>query len=264
MSCTTSPADRSKPILPDLDIIATHTGMVVRKSPKFNPTALLMTLMSSVVTGKGSFNQLVTSLKDRVERPMARQSLHERIGIASTAFLMTVLCNLMRQRFQSAGLSLKGGVIRRVIIEDASSQVMPKGNAEEFPAHGNHHGPTAGAKIDLAYDLLSDEVISHSLQLATMQDKVTGRELITEIRQGDLVLRDMGYFSLSEFTTIEACGAWWLSRLPLTTGVMLESGKTFETVIRSKKKDILDLQVVAGRQGKCFPTRLGLPRPLGS
>ena len=119
MSCTTSPADRSKPILPDLDIIATHTGMVVRKSPKLNPTA----------------------------------------------FLMTVLCNLMRQRFQSAGLSLKGDVIRRAIIEDASSQVMPKGNAVEFPAHGNHHGPTAGAKIDLAYDLLSDEVISHSLQL---------------------------------------------------------------------------------------------------
>ena len=104
--------------------------MVVRKSPKFNPTALLMTLMSSVVTGKGSFNQLVTSLKDRVERPMARQSLHERIGIASTAFLMTVLCSLMRQRFQSAGLPLKGGVIRRVVIEHASSQAMPKGNAE--------------------------------------------------------------------------------------------------------------------------------------
>ena len=56
MSCTTSPADRSKPILPDLDIIATHTGMVVRKSPKFNPTALLLTLMSSVVTGKGSLS----------------------------------------------------------------------------------------------------------------------------------------------------------------------------------------------------------------
>ena len=83
MSWTTSPADRSKPILPDLDIIATHTGMVVRKSPKFNPTALLLTLMSSVVTGKGSFNQLVTSLKNRIERPMVRQLLHERIGITS-------------------------------------------------------------------------------------------------------------------------------------------------------------------------------------
>ena len=65
MSWTTSPANRSKPILPDLDIIATHTGMVVRKSPKFNPTA----------------------------------------------FLMTVLCNLMRQRFQSAPDRIRDSII---------------------------------------------------------------------------------------------------------------------------------------------------------
>ncbi len=45
---------------------------------------------------------------------------------------------------------------------------------------------------------------------------------------------------------------------------MLESGKALETVIRAKKKDILNLKVVAGRQGKCFPARLDLPRPLGS
>jgi hypothetical protein len=206
--------------------------------------------MSSVVTGKGSFNQLVTCLKDRVSKPMARQSLHERVGITTTTFLMTVLCDLTRQRFRSAGVSLDGGAILRVIIEDASGQVMPKGNAEEFPAHGNHHGATAGVKIDLAYDLLSDEVISHSLHSATEQDKTIGKDLVAGILKGDLVLRDMGYFNLSEFTAIEACGAWWLTRLPLTTGVTLENGKALETALRTKKMAVLDLPVVAGHQGK--------------
>ncbi|MGD9420186.1 MAG: hypothetical protein Q7R22_014715, partial [Verrucomicrobiota bacterium JB025] len=78
MSWKTSPTDRSKPILPDLDRIATQTGMVVRKSKKFTPDAFLLTLMNSVVTGKGSLNQHVTCLKDRVEKSMARQSLHQR------------------------------------------------------------------------------------------------------------------------------------------------------------------------------------------
>jgi len=96
---------------------------------------------------------------------------------------------------------------------------MPKSNAEDFGAHGNHHGPTAGVKIDLAYYLLSDTIISHSLHQATTQDKTIGKDLIEELRKGDLVLRDMGYFSLGEFTVIEACGAWWLTRLPLTTGI---------------------------------------------
>ncbi len=32
---------------------------------------------------------------------------------------------------------------------------MPKSNADAFPAHGNHHGKTAGVNIDLAFDLLT-------------------------------------------------------------------------------------------------------------
>jgi hypothetical protein len=67
-------------------------------------------------------------------------------------------------------------------------------------------------------------VIYHSLELATTQDKSIGKEAVSEVKIGDLVLRDMGYFSLSEFTVIEDLGAWWLTRLPLTTGVILENG----------------------------------------
>jgi hypothetical protein len=36
----------------------------------------------------------------------------------------------------------------------------------------------------------------------------------------------MGYFSLNEFTEIEQRKAWWLTRLPLTTGVLLADGRT--------------------------------------
>lgn len=246
----TSPADRSKLILPDLDLIATQTKLVVRNSSRFSPAAFLQTLLSAVATGKASFNQIVAELKDRTEKSMARQSMHERIGIESSAFLLSVLCHLLKQRFKPAALALEGSAIRRVIIEDSSGQAMPKSNAPDFPAHGNHHGQTAGVKIDLAYDLLSDEVISHSLHLATEQDKTIGKDLVTEIREGDLVLRDMGYFSLPEFTTIEACGAWWLTRLPLSTGVVLASGKPLEKLLGGRKKNIHDLRVFVGNQCK--------------
>jgi hypothetical protein len=120
----------------------------------------------------------------------------------------------MVQRFKPAAEVLEPTATRRIVLEEASGQVMPKSNAESFPAHGNHRGATAGVKIDLSYDLLTDALISHSLQAATTQDKTIGRELVAEIRPGGLVLRNMGYFSLGEFTAIEACGAWWLTRLP--------------------------------------------------
>jgi len=226
----TSLASRSKPILPDLDELATKSKLVVRKSSRFSADGFLATLLSAVITGNASFNQLVINLKHRVEKAMSRQSFHDRIGPSSTAFLIYVLCELMKQRFEPAIHMLGKSGIRRIIIEDASGQVMPKSNAEDFGAHGNHHGPTAGVKIDLAYDLLSDTIISHSLHQATTQDKTIGKDLIEELRKGDLILRDMGYFSLGEFTVIEACGAWWLTRLPLTTGILLENGKKLDPI----------------------------------
>lgn len=247
---STMPAGRSWLTLPDLDLIANKTRLVIRKSRKFDPGAFLQTLLSSVVTGHASFNQLAGELKERVAAPMARQSLHERIGEPSTAFLVSVLCDLMEQRYQPAASVLRDGPILRVIIEDSSSQVMPKANSAAFHAHGNHHGPTAGVKIDFAYDLLSGTIISHTLQQATEQDKTIGRDVICEVRRGDLVLRDMGYFCLGEFSAIEERGAWWLTRLPLTTGVMLDNGHGLEKYLKRFQGNILDLGAIVGAQGK--------------
>ena len=78
---------------------------------------------------------------------------------------------------------------------------------------------------DLAFDLLTRTIVSHSLYAATEQDKTIGKKFVIEVRRGDLVLRDMGYFSLSEFTAIELLEAWWLTRLQLITGVMLADGR---------------------------------------
>ena len=72
---------------------------------------------------------------------------------------MAVLCDLMQLRYRTIATAFGSRAIRRILIEDASGQVMPKSNADAFPTHGNHYGKT--------------------------------------------VLRDMGYFSLNEFTEIE-------------------------------------------------------------
>jgi hypothetical protein len=181
---------------------------------------------------------------------MSRQSMHERIGPASTAFLMAVLSDLTKQRFAPAAKALEGGTVRRMLIEDASGQVMPKSNAKEFPAHGNHHGPTAGVKVDLAYDLFSSQVVFHSLHPATEQDKTIGKDLVDLLPPGDLVLRDMGYFSIGEFKIIEIAGAWWLSRLPLNVRVLLEEDIPAEVTLRGSKQDIIDLPCKVGEEGK--------------
>ena len=143
---TTSPADCSALILPDLHQLAIQTDLICRKSSKFTADGFLQSLLSSVVTGQGSLNQIASELNSRVGKPMSRQSLHERFGPSSTSFLLAVCGALMKQRFESSSESLLNSKITEILIEDACGQVMPKANADYFPAHENHHGKSCRTK----------------------------------------------------------------------------------------------------------------------
>ena len=154
-----SPAGRSWSSLPDLDLIASQTRLIIRNSRKFTAAGFLQSLLSSVVTGLASLNQIAGDLRDRNHPGMARQSIHQRFDIRSTAFLMAILCDLMQQRYSTAATAIKGSEI--------------------------------------------------------------------ELRE-----------------------AWWLTRLPLTTGVMLEDGKSLEKLLKSFRGDIIDLDTIVGAQGK--------------
>ena len=41
----------------------------------------------------------------------------------------------MEQRYSTAATAIRSSGIQRILIKDASSQVMPQSNADAFPAH---------------------------------------------------------------------------------------------------------------------------------
>ena len=128
-------------------------------------------------------------------------------------------------------------------MEDVNSRLVAFGALED----ADRSWPSLP---DLAFDLLTGTIVSHSLYAATEQDKTIGKEFVIEVRRGDLVLRDMGYFSLSEFTAIELLEAWWLTRLQLITGVMLADGHILEKYLKSFQGNIIDIDAIVGEQGK--------------
>lgn len=246
----TSPADSSPLTLPDLASLARQTRFVIRQSPKMDASAFLQTLSGAVASGFASLNQIAMGLSRRTGESISSQAIHGRFSEASTAFLTGVVRRLFGQRLAS-GLSQENlGAVRRILVEDSSVQNLPKANAGTFPAHGNRHGSTAGVKFDFAYDLLSGEVASHTLEAATEQDKTIGKDFVAMVGENDLVLRDMGYFSLAEFVEIERRGAWWLTRLPLTLGLRCESGRPLERLLQNHRGNLIDLPVRAGEAEK--------------
>src|ERR1035437_2962075 len=242
-----------KCLLDKLDLLARKSGLVVRKSKGFSATGFVLSLMKSVITGKASFNQLAANLGLSELKSISRQAVWKRMDLSAIPFLLDTVGLALKQRWSKEAL-IATGVFGRVIIEDSSQVKLPKANHEEFPGHGNDGGKTAGCKFDLAFDLLTGEPVTSVLHLATQQDREIGKDLVDLIREKDLVLRDMGYFSRDEFARIEKHNAYWLSRVPINVKIHDLSENKLESILKKTNFNKLEFDVSLGDSG--HPARL--------
>jgi hypothetical protein len=242
-----------KRLLEKLDPLAKKSGLVVRKSKGFSASGFVLSLMKSIITGKASFTQLAVNLGHSELKSISRQAIWKRMDLSTIPFLLDTVGTALKQRWSAEAL-IATGVFGRVIIEDSSQVKLPKANHEEFPGHGNDGGTTAGCKFDMAFDLLTGEPVTSVLHLATEQDREIGKDLVDLIREKDLVLRDMGYFSRDEFARIENRKAYWLSRVPINLKIHDSSENKLETILKKTKHNKLELAVILGDSG--HPARL--------
>lgn len=247
-------------IIPDC---AKLSGFVQRVSETFHPAAFFLTLLSAVANGKTSFNDLASSLSEKEDSAaISPQAINDRIirtEVGLESFLIRCLTHICSWKWnhtqdQSDASNTIAGLFGRVIVEDSTFLPFDKSNAEEFPASGNSKGKTAGCKINLAFDLKNGSILSNELVLGTQQDKTSGWDIIDKIIPNDLVLRDMGYFSVEMFAAIAKKGGYWLSRLPLNVGATSIDGKPLEELLRKHHGNRLDIEVKLTADN--YPARL--------
>ena len=230
-----------------LDRIARESRLIQRSSRKFNASGFLIALLKAVVKGDTSFNHLAMHLAGFAAKPMSRQGMSERFGPASSSFLLSVIQHVLSQRFPAIIEELRGSPFKRVIIEDSTVVSMAKSNAELFPNNGNRHHMTAGCKCLLIADLLSGKPLAFQLHAAREADQALAFEAPDLCNAGDLLIRDMGFFSLAALSVIEERKAFWISRLPASVSAEDLDGKGIAKILASATSDLIDIPVVLGR-----------------
>jgi len=246
-------ADRSKEFFSKLVSLGKESKLIERQSPKFSAEGFLLSLFKGVITGKASFNQLAANLRRSEKKSMSRQALHDRVDTSAVSFMIATTGQALNERWGEQAL-ICSEVFGRVMVEDSSQAKTHAKNAGDFPAHGNGTGKTAGCKSDLAFDLLTGNPISQTLNLATDQDRELGKDLVDLVVENDLVLRDMGYFSVKEFDQIAQRGAYWLSRVPVSVNIWNTERRKLETILRRAKVKQVEFDAVVTEAG--HPARL--------
>jgi len=248
------PAADLLPSFNDVFALAMTSGLIQRDSNKFCPLAFLLVLIKSTITGESTLESLAAELGKATQSPMSRSGLFQRFDDATVNFLMSVLYQVLAENCKLSE-STKGSLpFNRLLVEDSTQlRINPK-NTENFKAHGNGSGDTAGCKIDFCYDLMSSSIVDMSLHSATAQDRDLGKDMVDIAQAGDCYLRDMGYYIAYEFELIERAGAFWLSRLPagVQATFLTPEGEVIalEKKLLDTKEDSLDIMVKAGKEAQ--------------
>lgn len=245
------PAADLLPSYNEIAALAMSSGFIQRESSKLCPLGFLLVLIKSTITGKSTLEGMASDLGALTESPMSRSGLFQRFNPNTVRFLTSVLYQILTKSWELPAEVKNSLPFSRLLIEDSSQLRMNPKNAEEFPAHGNGSGATAGCKIDFCYDLLSSSIVDMSLHLATAQDKELGKDVVDLAQAGDCFLRDMGYYAASEFDRIEQAGAYWLSRLPagVHAAILTDNGLTapLDETLSNTKSGSLDAAAKVGK-----------------
>lgn len=238
-------------IFSDLESIARETGFIQRQSQKLSARGFLVSALQCVTQGSASSNHLALQLAQIEPHSMSRQAMHQRFSDASCAFLEEVLFHLT---FQDRRPS-KSSAFRRILVEDSTVISMGDGNTEHFPGNGTQAGASAGGKINLVTDWITGRVIETSLHAAKEPDQKLAPDLLDEVMEDDLVLRDRGYFTFDSIEAIESRKAFWISRLPANFRAFDGEATPLEELLKRSDSNQLDIDIWLGRD-RAHPCRL--------
>jgi hypothetical protein len=244
----------------DWSVLARSSGFEKRTPRKIDAHLFLKCLWSGAFQSHLSLSSFAFLLSFISGRCVSKQALAKRINDPCVAFvkkaIFTIidnLCKLSQNREQGLFMAFN-----RVLIQDSTHIPLPDHLSASYPGARNQYKKksSAGMKIQVVYNLLSEQFIHFSLSPFSHTDQAAAPDILHLGRKGDLVLRDLGYFVLPVFKKMITKGIFFLSRL--RQQVILYDPKNIKRInllAELIKYKTLDIDVLIGQKER-VPLRL--------
>jgi hypothetical protein len=241
--------------------MAAETGFYVRAS-KLTPEVFFDLLFyATSLSQNSSLEYLVSYLDSEYSIDIRKQSLDGRFTEKTVEFVKRVLMRLISEQFSDLLYCeefLSG--FNHVRIKDSTKFNVPSNLVSHYRGSGGGGDTSvAGISIQYEYDLKTGKFLDLNVTEAVRNDQEDASETAENVCENDLVIRDMGYFSVPVLQKIASQGASFLSRLKSDVLVYEENGKEvdFEKLHKKKpegKVGYIEKQVLISKDK--FPVRL--------
>jgi hypothetical protein len=203
----------------ELDRLARETGFTKRPDGKISGSVFFdLIVFNSDKLKEQSLNDLSLEAKKRHEIEITKQSLHDRFNEYAPLFLKAALEKLLQKQVLKHVQLGKLAHFKRALIKDSICFDVDPSLAEAYPGSGGSASPAA-MRIQFEYDLLSGRINDLSLHAFNDQDQKDSLATIELTREGDLIIRDLGYLNLAVLQKLIEQRAFFLGRLSPTLNV---------------------------------------------
>ncbi|MEB9593708.1 IS4 family transposase [Bacillus cereus] len=216
-----------------LNQLATEAGGMKRKRKCHGHHLLSLCVWLNQQIATTSLTQLCSQLETSTGILLSPEGLNRRFNSASVAFFRTVFTTLLQAKIggESKISHSLSSYFERILVLDSTTFQVPDRFATTYSgAGGCSH--TAGVKIQLEYDLLSGKFSDVEIEPGKRSDQAYSATRTGMAQKNELYIRDLGYFRLQDFKSIQDKQGYYLSRLKLPTKIYR---KEFETVVFKTK-----------------------------
>ena len=233
----------------DLETVARQAGLYQRKARKATILQLTQSLLYSAVNASWSFRQLAFQLGMIGCFSYSKQALHKRINGKFVLYMRELLKQFMRFKCDGFPSANKLHEFKRVIIQDSTCIALAPHLRSYFSGSSNQTNKSFSIlRLQVVYDLLSERFLRFSLSGYNRNDQAAAIDAIEYCEENDLILRDLGYFTLKSFLGILDKGAFFISRLHSGVGLFDADGKSINLLRLLRNKKSLDQIVFIGNK----------------
>ena len=235
----------------NLEALALKTGIENSYTKKVHARDLLLSFLLLINQDTVSLSAWASLFSQLTDETITKQAMALKFERRYQVFFEMVVAALLQQRLGPQTAAAAGtsggsdlwGAFQRVLVEDSTCLSLPDSLCAYFPSSYCATAEKATARLQWLHDLKAERLVSFALQSYRDNDQKHARAIIEQVEAGDLVLRDLGYFSGAVFESLDERGAFFLSRLhyrthvlDVETAVPLDLVKLIETP--SNPKDI--------------------------
>jgi hypothetical protein len=232
----------------DIETLARQASFLQRTPRKIPMRQFLQGLLAVAPETDLSLEHIASVIGLAAQTTYTKQALAERLEHDVKTFLARVITAWLSHQAEAIPLMPALASFARVLVQDSTVEKLPPHLADLFPGSGNQHGQDyASLKIQWIADLKNSAVEHVSLSGFTRNDQAAAPDILEIARPGDLVLRDLGYFTVAVLAKLARQKIAFLTRY--RHGITLYdpvSGQPLDLVAELKLHHSLDRSVLLG------------------